>query len=51
MKILVFTEGTVLIHSSAKGLTKKQRVEQSKKRPRPLPTGFFKNEISNGNAV
>jgi hypothetical protein len=51
MKILVFTEGTVIMHSSAQRLTKEQRVEQSKKRPRPLPVDFFKEEVPNGNAV
>lgn len=51
MKILVFTEGTILMHASAKGLTREQRVEQSKKRPRPLPVDFFKEEVPNGNAV
>lgn len=51
MKILVFTEGTILMHSSAKTLTREQRVEQSKKRVGPLPTDFFKDEIPNGNAV
>ena len=49
--ILVFTEGTVLMHSSLKGLTRKQRVEKSKKRKRPLPNDYFKHEIPNGNAV
>ena len=51
MKILVFTEGTILMHSSLEGLTREQRVEESKNRVRPLPSDFFKNEIPNGNAV
>jgi len=51
MKILVFTEGTILMHSSALGLTRKQRVEQSKKRKKTLPLRFFKEEIPNGKAV
>jgi len=51
MKILVFTEGTVLMHLSLKHLTRKQRVETSKKRPRPFPVDFFKDEIPNGKTV
>lgn len=51
MKILVFTEGTVLMHSSAEGLTREQKVQQSETRKRPLPADFFKNEVPNGNAV
>lgn len=51
MKILVFTEGTVLMHSSLKGLRREQKVEVSKKRPRPFPSDFFKDEIPNSNAV
>ncbi len=34
MKILVFTEGTILMHSTCKGLTKEERVQQSKNRVR-----------------
>lgn len=51
MKILVFTEGTILIHESAKDLAREQRVQQSKERVRPLPDQFFAGEIPNGNAV
>jgi hypothetical protein len=51
MKILVFTEGTVFMHASLKDLTREQRVETSKKRPRPFPPDFFKNEIPAGKAV
>ena len=51
MKILVFTEGTVLMHSSLQKLTRQQRVKKTKKRLRPLPNNFFKEEIPNGNAV
>lgn len=51
MKILVFTEGTVFMHRSAEGLTRRQRIQQSKTRPRPLPDNFFKNEVPVGGAV
>ena len=51
MKILVFTEGTVLMHKSLKGLTREQRIEKSKSRQRPLPADFFKDDIPSGNAV
>ncbi len=51
MKILVFTEGTILMHDSAKGLTREQRVQQSTERVRPLPDRFFAEEIPNGSAV
>jgi len=30
MKVLVFTEGTVLMHASAKGVSRQDRVKQSK---------------------
>jgi hypothetical protein len=49
MKILVFTEGTVLMHSSSKRLTREQRVEQSKSRDRSIYN--YKNHIPVGNAV
>lgn len=51
MKILVFTEGTVLMHSSLEGLTREERVKKSKERPRPLPNGFFEEEVPNSKAV
>lgn len=49
MKILVFTEGTVIMHPSAKGLTREQRVEQSKTKDRSVYD--YKNHIPNGKAV
>jgi len=51
MKILIFTEGTILMHASLKGLTREQRVKKSKNRVRPFPSDFFENEIPNSNAV
>lgn len=48
---MVFTEGTVLMHSSLENLTREQRVIKTKERIRPLPDDFFKQEIPNGNAV
>ena len=51
MKILIFTEGTIIMHSSAKGLSREQIVEQVKNLKRPLPKGFFKSHIPVGNAV
>jgi len=49
MRILVFTEGTVIMRPSAKGLTRKQRVEQSKTKDRSVYD--YKNHIPNSNAV
>ena len=49
MKILVFTEGTVIMHPSAKGLTREQRVEQSKIRERTVHD--YRNYIPNDRAV
>lgn len=31
MKILIFTEGTILMHLSAKNISREERVKQSKK--------------------
>lgn len=51
MKLLVFTEGTVLMHKSAHGLSRKEVVEQSRKEgiqreeaalPPVLPPGRWK---------
>lgn len=56
MKILVFTEGTVLMHALAKGVSREERVRQSQ----DIITRFkvtsgsvrdFKNYIPVGNAV
>ena len=49
MKILVFTEGTIIMHPSAAGLTRKQRVEQSKKRLKSVYD--YAHYIPNGDAV
>lgn len=49
MKILVFTEGTVLMHASTRGLTREKRVEQSKRREASIYD--YKNYISVGKAV
>lgn len=49
MKILVFTEGTILMHHSAKGLTREERVKQSKTRVRSIYD--YANHIPIGNAV
>jgi uncharacterized protein YnzC (UPF0291/DUF896 family) len=49
MKILVFTEGTVLMYPSAERLTREERVEQSKTRDKSVYD--FKNHVPNGNAV
>ena len=51
MKILTFTEGTIIMHPSARGLSREQVVEQVKSLPRPLPEEFFKTHIPVGNAV
>lgn len=49
MRILVFTEGTVLMFPTVKGLSREERVELSKMRV--MTVHNFKNYISNGNAV
>lgn len=49
MKILVFTEGTIIMHPSKEGLTREERVQQSKTRIRSVHD--YKNYIPNGNAV
>jgi len=49
MKILVFTEGTIIMHPSAAGLTREQRVAQSKKGLRSVCD--YAHYIPNGNAV
>lgn len=49
MKILVFTEGTIIMHPSAKGLTREQRVIQSEIRERSIYD--YKHYIPNDNAV
>jgi len=51
VKILVFTEGTVLLEPNLKNLTREERVAWSKNAERPLPEDFFKNYIPNGQAV
>lgn len=51
MKILVFTEGTIIMHPSAKDQNREQIVEQVKNFPRPLPNGFYKTHIPVGNAA
>jgi len=49
MKLLVFTEGTIIMHPSARGLTRKQRVQQSIARTRSIYD--YKHYIPIGNAV
>lgn len=49
MKILVFTEGTILMHSACAGLAREQRVQQSKDKVRS--THDYRNYIPVGNAV
>ena len=49
MKILIFTEGTILMFPSAEKLTREERVQQSMNRVESVHD--FKNYISNGNAV
>lgn len=39
------------MHKSAKGLTREQRVQQSKERVRPLPDQHFAKKVPNSNAV
>jgi hypothetical protein len=56
MKILVFTEGTVLMHALAKGVSREERVEQSQNiiarlKVTPGSVRDFKNYIPVGNAV
>ncbi len=60
MKILVFTEGTVIMHALAKGVSREERVRQSKSAaiqriiPFKAATGSvydFENYIPVGNAV
>lgn len=49
MKILVFTEGTIIMHPGAKGLTREERVKQSQTRERSIDD--YKYSIPNDNAV
>lgn len=49
MKILVFTEGTTIMHPSAKGLSREERVKQSQTRERSIHD--YRNYIPNDNAV
>lgn len=49
MKILIFTEGTIIMYPSAKGLTREQRVQQSKIRERSVYDYAY--YIPNDNAV
>jgi hypothetical protein len=49
MKIMIFTEGTLLMHSSAKGHSREEIVEQVKKRE--VSVRDYKNYISVGNCV
>ena len=49
MKILVFTEGTVLMHPTCKGLSREERVQQSKNRVRSIHD--YRNYIPVGDAV
>jgi hypothetical protein len=49
MKILVFTEGTILMHPTCKGLNREERVQQSKNRVRSIHD--YRNYIPNDNAV
>lgn len=49
MKILVFTEGTIIMHPSAKGLSREERVKQSQTRERSVHD--YRNYIPNDNAV
>lgn len=49
MKILVFTEGTIIMHPSAKGLSREERVKQSQIRERSIHD--YRNYIPNDNAV
>lgn len=49
MKILVFTEGTIIMHSSAKGLSRGERVEQSQSKERSVRD--YRKYIPIGNAV
>ena len=56
MKILVFTEGTVLMHALAKGVSREERVRQSQNiitqfKATPGSVRDFKNYIPVGNAV
>ncbi|OGG21367.1 hypothetical protein A3D03_05605 [Candidatus Gottesmanbacteria bacterium RIFCSPHIGHO2_02_FULL_40_13] len=63
MKILVFTEGTILMHSTCGGITREQRAQQSKNRVRTYINTLLKqvsrirsihdyrNYIPVGNAV
>jgi len=49
MKILIFTEGTILMHFTAKGLSREEIVKQSKNNAEGLHD--FSNYIPVGNAV
>lgn len=49
MKILVFTEGTISMHLTCEGLTREERVQQSKNRVRSI--GDYRHYIPIGNAV
>jgi len=49
MKILIFTEGTALMHASARYVSREERVKQSSSKSDDVKN--FRNYIPNGNAV
>lgn len=49
MKILIFTEGTVIMHSTALGVSRDERVKQSSKESESVKD--FRTYIPNGNVV
>jgi len=51
MKILVFTEGTILTHRSHAGLTRDEVVERVKGIDYPLTTEYFADSVPIGNCI
>jgi len=49
MKILIFTEGTAIMHSNAQGVSREERVKQSSQESESVKN--FRTYIPNGNVV
>jgi hypothetical protein len=51
MKVLIFTEGTILMHRNGLGLPRERIVEQVKNRKGPLTKRYFASSVPIGNCV
>jgi hypothetical protein len=51
MRILIFTEGTILMHRSAIGVARERAVEQVKERMDPLGVSYFADSVPIGDCV